>query len=1177
MPFPFTHLCDLLQALEDQRQRHPPLLGAAARAAREHTIRQWFRTHRLRIDAALATSTSSGTALLSTFFPERRTDRTYQLQSSRLQKIIGRLLGLGLGRLLALQAWAKHADLGACVERVQQQAEMATARAGHEVTIDEIDAVLAALAARSRFSSPAVRKAGSRPEEASAEELLKPLFLRLRSRDAKWLVRLLLKDYAPVELPEPLVLALVHFLLPLLLRVQASFEAAVACLRGEGGGEDEDEVVAGGAWLGQPEDPRVRELVRQAVMQRIKPRTGVKVGRPEYWKARSINHCLQMVGRQRMSIERKYDGEYCQIHVDLARTDGWLQIFSKSGKDSTADRRAIHGTLRKCLRIGQPDCRFTSKCILEGEMVVYSDKDQKMLEFDKLRKHIPRSGSFLGTEQDSPRHEHEHLMIVFFDLLLLDQRATLTELYQQRRRALRTLVQDVAGRAALCWRRSMEMEATETARHQLRAIFAHGIARRWEGFVAKPLDQPYFGRRRRRRQGDGDGGAAYAGEWIKLKKDYILGLGDTADFAVVGAGFDPHHARSHAGLPWTHFHLACVRNAERVRRFGEKPTWRVIQSLNECIDAGAMRQLNALAQFRTIPYHAGQHQLEHMELEVDLGADDCPLAVVFREPFVFEVVGGGFVRPPSKAFWMLRWPRVVKIHWDRDWREAVAWDELQEMAQRALALPLTEDAAAGEERRWIERLAAVDVGGGAGARKRIEALRNDSSWPAQPDHAPAQGGEMAAWLAEEEAEGEENSTEDEEEDEVVDEVVDEVDDDDDAVDKAAPLAPPPSSLPTPPPSSSISAGSVADVAHDRDRDRDHDHEHDHALTTVTVTTAAAALGLPTTTATPPSSSSSTASSPSPSSSSSSKKKTKKRKALSTSSSCSPSSSSSSRKKARTRNHSSSSTTTTSSHQQQQQQQQQQSQQQARLASRRVEQLPCSPAATASILSRDRPLADLTSHGPLPTTMPMPTVASTAAAAAARTTTCDDDSSEAVGPTVPCANTSATTGLLADTLILLSPCLAQMPYLTQDLIPAHHRTNPNPTTTTATTTTSVFTDPRLFVARYCAAPAVLKDSETKAKTKTKMILLVESHRADATAAAIGRLCVALSQAGLLPAALASAASAQGDGALQQLEYRGLRKRCRVAVYDWRLLECVAQLERGVRLDFDPWRRCWVCWI
>lgn len=44
-----------------------------------------------------------------------------------------------------------------------------------------------------------------------------------------------------------------------------------------------------------------------------------------------------------MSMERKYDGEYCQIHIDMSKkNDGWLKIFSKSGRDSTGDRMRVH-------------------------------------------------------------------------------------------------------------------------------------------------------------------------------------------------------------------------------------------------------------------------------------------------------------------------------------------------------------------------------------------------------------------------------------------------------------------------------------------------------------------------------------------------------------------------------------------------------------------------------------------------------------------------------------------------------------------------------------------------------------------------------------------------------------------------------------------------------------------
>jgi DNA ligase 4 len=46
-----------------------------------------------------------------------------------------------------------------------------------------------------------------------------------------------------------------------------------------------------------------------------------------------------------MSAERKYDGEYCQVHIDLGENKSCIKIFSKSGKDSTNDRIGLHGAL----------------------------------------------------------------------------------------------------------------------------------------------------------------------------------------------------------------------------------------------------------------------------------------------------------------------------------------------------------------------------------------------------------------------------------------------------------------------------------------------------------------------------------------------------------------------------------------------------------------------------------------------------------------------------------------------------------------------------------------------------------------------------------------------------------------------------------------------------------------
>ena len=83
------------------------------------------------------------------------------------------------------------------------------------------------------------------------------------------------------------------------------------------------------------------DSVEQDFTRYIKPKLGTKVGRQNWFKARSIKHCMDMAGIGRMSVEKKIDGEYCQIHIDPKQGRKGIQIFSKSGKDSTEDRGAL--------------------------------------------------------------------------------------------------------------------------------------------------------------------------------------------------------------------------------------------------------------------------------------------------------------------------------------------------------------------------------------------------------------------------------------------------------------------------------------------------------------------------------------------------------------------------------------------------------------------------------------------------------------------------------------------------------------------------------------------------------------------------------------------------------------------------------------------------------------------
>lgn len=114
MGFLFSHVCDLLQRLEDN-------LGARA-GVRTYAdiLREWFAAHR----AQLLAPNHDAAALLSTLLPEKRTDRVYSMKEKRLQTVIGRALGLGRSRIFQLGRWSDPASgltLAECAEKVLEE------------------------------------------------------------------------------------------------------------------------------------------------------------------------------------------------------------------------------------------------------------------------------------------------------------------------------------------------------------------------------------------------------------------------------------------------------------------------------------------------------------------------------------------------------------------------------------------------------------------------------------------------------------------------------------------------------------------------------------------------------------------------------------------------------------------------------------------------------------------------------------------------------------------------------------------------------------------------------------------------------------------------------------------------------------------------------------------------
>ena len=290
--------------------------------------------------------------------------------------------------------------------------------------------------------------------------------------------------------------------------------------------------------------------------------------------------------------------------------------------------------------------------------------------------------------------------MMFHDVMLIDDDLVLHQPYGERRSRLERLVKRIPGRSDCTWQDRVRFSKPEPL-SRLKNSLALAFARRWEGLVLKPWDDPYFNL-------GTSTGEKPSSRWIKLKKDCIRGLGDTADFAVIGGGYDAGQAAKFPGLKmeWTHFFIGSMQNKEAVLHRGAKPQFFVFDVVSDCIKRGDMKKLNEFGYIRRIDPSSDEAS-EVYKLDYAVGVSRPK--DVFRSPFVFDLAGSGFDKAPNSKIFTLRFPRVLRIHWERDWRETVGLTELQEMAATARTVP-PKEALSKEHGEWVEKLDLVERG-----------------------------------------------------------------------------------------------------------------------------------------------------------------------------------------------------------------------------------------------------------------------------------------------------------------------------------------------------------------------------------------------------------------------------------------------------------------------------------
>ncbi|KAK0558831.1 hypothetical protein OC844_004856 [Tilletia horrida] len=344
-----------------------------------------------------------------------------------------------------------------------------------------------------------------------------------------------------------------------------------------------------------------------------------------------------------------------------------------------------------------------------------------------------------------------HLGLVFFDVLHIDGQSLISRSYEERRAALEAAIlpiplfaqlaertkvnfgtiehardrlarlQQLHGNALTAAHVRAEVEADSQWRAGMRALieaFALSHVRREEGLMLKAADGCYVGGLPAADVGEhlqedsdlrgiaGGTGSGRRAAWIKVKADYIRGLGDSVDLAIIGTGWSAKRARElrvGTDAPTTLFLAARLPDRQGRKAYR---CWAVAEY---GLSRAALVQLAVKLggqEVETVPFSAKNSR--SLPYDIELAVDSEP-ATLLRQPLVAEVVGGGFSKAAGDDFYMLRWPRVLKIFWPGgEEREAISFAHMQRTAVasvRSLATSVEREEAF---QRRVERICGVE-------------------------------------------------------------------------------------------------------------------------------------------------------------------------------------------------------------------------------------------------------------------------------------------------------------------------------------------------------------------------------------------------------------------------------------------------------------------------------------